>query len=70
MKVGRFTTINKPVGYRWIFKRELKTNGSLDKYMARLVVDCSNSQLHKLYQVIYLKYCFHNDYYLLSTNLV
>ena len=28
----------KPLGYKWIFKRKLKTDGSIDKYKARLVV--------------------------------
>ena len=29
---------NKPLGYKWIFKRKLKADGSIDKYKARLVV--------------------------------
>ncbi|KAD7477702.1 hypothetical protein E3N88_00838 [Mikania micrantha] len=28
----------KPLGYRWIFKRKMKANGSIDKYKARLVI--------------------------------
>ena len=28
---------NKPIGYKWIFKRKLKADGSIDKYKARLV---------------------------------
>ena len=28
---------NKPIGYKWIFKRKLKAYGSIDKYKARLV---------------------------------
>ena len=28
----------KPLGYKWIFKRKMKTNGSIDKYKVRLVV--------------------------------
>ena len=28
----------KPLGYKWIFKRKLKADGSIDKYKARLVV--------------------------------
>ncbi|KAJ0850834.1 putative RNA-directed DNA polymerase [Helianthus annuus] len=28
----------KPLGYRWIFKRKMKTDGSIDKYKARLVI--------------------------------
>ena len=28
----------KPLGYKWIFKRKLKANGSINKYKARLVV--------------------------------
>ena len=27
---------NKPIGYKWIFKRKLKADGSIDKYKARL----------------------------------
>ena len=29
---------NKPLGYKWIFKRKLKDDGTIDKYKARLVV--------------------------------
>ena len=28
---------NKPIGYKWIFKRKLKADGSIDKYKAQLV---------------------------------
>ena len=28
----------KPLGYKWIFERKLKADGSIDKYKARLVV--------------------------------
>ena len=28
---------NKLLAYKWIFKRKLKANGSIDKYKARLV---------------------------------
>ena len=28
---------SKPIGYKWIFKRKLKADGSVDKYKARLV---------------------------------
>ena len=28
---------NKPLGYKWIFKRKMKVDGSIDKYKARLV---------------------------------
>ena len=28
----------KPLGYKWIFKRKLKADRSIDKYKARLVV--------------------------------
>ncbi|CAL2253197.1 unnamed protein product [Prunus armeniaca] len=28
---------NKPIGYKWIFKRKLKADGTIDKYKARLV---------------------------------
>ena len=30
--------VNKPLGYKWIFKRKLKDDGTIDKYKARLVV--------------------------------
>ena len=29
---------SKPLGYKWIFKRKLKPDGSIDKYNGRLVV--------------------------------
>lgn len=29
---------SKPLGYKWIFKRKMKADGSIDKYKARLVV--------------------------------
>ena len=28
----------KPLGYKWIFKRKLNADGSIDKYNARLIV--------------------------------
>ena len=28
----------KPLGYRWIFKRRMKTDSSIDKYKERLVI--------------------------------
>jgi len=29
---------SKPLGYKWIFKKKLKVDGSIDKYKARLVI--------------------------------
>ena len=29
---------SKPLGYKWIFKKKMKANGSIDKYKARLVI--------------------------------
>ena len=29
---------SKPLGYRWIFKKKMKADGSIDKYKARLVI--------------------------------
>ena len=29
---------SKPLGYKWIFKKKMKTDGSIDKYKARLVI--------------------------------
>jgi hypothetical protein len=29
---------NKPIGCKWIFKRKIKPNGSIERYKARLVV--------------------------------
>ena len=29
---------SKPLGFKWIFKRKMKADGSIDKYKARLVV--------------------------------
>ena len=31
---------SKPLGYKLIFKRKMKTDGSIGKYKARLVVKC------------------------------
>ncbi|GKD60937.1 retrovirus-related pol polyprotein from transposon TNT 1-94, partial [Tanacetum coccineum] len=28
----------KPLGYKWIFKKKMKSNGTIDKYKARLVI--------------------------------
>lgn len=28
----------KPIGYRWIFKKKMKADDSIDKYKARLVI--------------------------------
>ena len=37
MRVGRFTSCAKTIGCKWIFKRKLKQDGSIEKYKARLV---------------------------------
>ena len=29
---------SKPLGYKWIFKKKMKADGSIDKYKARLVL--------------------------------
>ena len=29
---------NRPLGSKWIFKRKMKPNGTIDKYKARLIV--------------------------------
>ena len=29
---------SKPLGYKWIFKKKTKADGSIDKYKARLVI--------------------------------
>ena len=29
---------SKPLGYKWIFKKKIKADGSIDKYKARLVI--------------------------------
>ena len=29
---------SKPLGYKWIFKKKMKVEGSIDKYKARLVI--------------------------------
>lgn len=34
----------KPLGYRWIFKRKMKADGTVDKYKARLVVKGYNQR--------------------------
>jgi hypothetical protein len=28
---------SKPLGHKWIFKRKMKVDGTIDKYKARLV---------------------------------
>ena len=28
----------KPLGYKWIFKKKMKADGTIDKYKARLVI--------------------------------
>ena len=33
-------TGSKPHGCKWIFKRKMKANGSIDKYKARLIIKC------------------------------
>ena len=40
---------NKQIGYKWIFKRKLKVDGSIDKYKARLVAKGYNRQNKGLY---------------------
>ena len=30
---------SKPLGYKWIFKKKMKADGSIDKYKARLVIN-------------------------------
>ena len=37
MRVSRFTSWCKTIGCKWIFKRKLKQDGSIEKYKARLV---------------------------------
>ena len=29
---------SKPLGYKWIFKKKMKADGSIDKYKVRLVI--------------------------------
>ena len=29
---------SKPLGYKWIFKKKMKANGTIDKFKARLVI--------------------------------
>ena len=38
MELVDFSPGHKPLGYKWIFKRKLKADGSIDKYKARFVV--------------------------------
>ena len=37
MGIGGFTSCAKTIGCKWIFKRKLKQDGSIEKYKARLV---------------------------------
>ena len=39
-----FSPRSKPLGYKWIFKRKIKANNTIDKYKARLVVKCFKQQ--------------------------
>ncbi|GJU00069.1 retrotransposon protein, putative, ty1-copia subclass [Tanacetum coccineum] len=39
----------KPLGYRWIFKKKVKANGTIDKYKARLVIKAiRNLEVHQI----------------------
>ncbi|KAK9194952.1 hypothetical protein WN943_003067 [Citrus x changshan-huyou] len=41
----------KPLGYKWIFKRKMKADGSIDKYKARLVIKVAalrNLEIHQM----------------------
>ena len=35
---------SKPLGYKWIFKKKMKADASIDKYKARLVVKGYNKK--------------------------
>ena len=35
---------SKPLGYKWIFKKKMKTNGSINKYKASLVIKGSKKK--------------------------
>ena len=35
---------SKPLGYKWIFKKKMKADGSIDKYKARLVIKGYNKK--------------------------
>ena len=35
---------SKPLGYKWIFKKKMKADGSIDKYKARLVIKFYNQK--------------------------
>jgi len=39
-----FSPRSQPLGYKWIFKRKIKANNTIDKYKARLVVKCFKQQ--------------------------
>ena len=39
MKFANLPPDSKPIGSKWIFKRKLKSDGSIDKYKGRLVVE-------------------------------
>jgi len=39
-----FPPRSKLLGYKWIFKRKIKANNTIDKYKARLVVKCLKQQ--------------------------
>ncbi|GJR08974.1 hypothetical protein Tco_0791626 [Tanacetum coccineum] len=39
----------KPLAYRWIFKKKMKANGTIDKYKARLVIKAiRNLEIHQM----------------------
>ncbi|GJQ91822.1 retrovirus-related pol polyprotein from transposon TNT 1-94 [Tanacetum coccineum] len=37
----------KPLGYKWIFKKKMKADGTVDKYKARLVIQ-GNLEIHQM----------------------
>jgi hypothetical protein len=39
-----FPPRSKPLGYKWISKRKIKANNTIDKYKVRLVVKCLKQQ--------------------------
>jgi hypothetical protein len=44
---------SKPLGHKWIIKRKIKVDGTIDKYKAKVVIKSFRQQEYMLYFDIY-----------------